>query len=188
MPTESEVLALCYRILVLGQHVASTRVLLGIEVASTMWLSDCSAGSARKTKAKMLSDLSRTRDDLGRGFCSSRSTLFVSFFQDMFPLFRVLISQRHRRSIFVLFSSIFFCICKTYLNASCQTELFGNHTEDVGKFDCFQISHILCGIPGYDHVLRVVSHQVSRHPLQRREFDLPLFTRHGGSTPRRDHV
>ena len=138
MPPESEVLALCYRIPELLQHVASTRVLLGIEVASSMWLSDSSAGSARKTKAKMLSDLSRTRDDLGRGFCSSRSTSSKT----CFPC-SCLDLPGHRRSIFVLFSSIFFCICKTYLNASCQTEIFGNHTEDVGKLDCFQISHIL---------------------------------------------
>ena len=91
----------------------------------------------------MASDLSRTRDDLGRGFCSSRSTLLVSFFQDMFPLFRVLISGDIVDPFFVLFSWFFFCSCETYLNASCLTELFGNHTEDVDKFGYFQISHIV---------------------------------------------
>ena len=141
-----------------------------------MWLSDSSAGSARKTKAKMLSDLSRTRDDLGRGFCSSRSTLFRQLLPRRVSLVPCLDIPGRRRSMFVLFSSIFFCFCKTYLNASCQTEIFGNHTEDVGKFDCFQISHILWKTRICSESLAIKCREI----LSREESLFSLFSRGTG--------
>ena len=81
-------------------------------------------------EARMLDVLSRTVSDQE----------VVSVQANQLSLFHVLVTQNFvNRCMTVPSSLIFFCSCETHLS---QVMVFGDRTEDVRKFDCFQVFHI----------------------------------------------
>ena len=74
-----------------------------------------------------------------------QTSFLVSFIQDTSSYFHALVSQNFvNHTLIVPFSLIFFSTCETYLSTSSQVLVFGSRTEDVRKFDCFELFHISC--------------------------------------------
>ena len=98
----------------------------------------------------------------------------VSFFQDISSLFHVLISQN-----FVIRSMMLdlCCTCETYLSTSSQVLAFSDRTENVQKFDRFQIVHV-------SYAQKTQTFQC--HGTITVESNIPLHNM--GSTKRSDHL
>ena len=114
----------------------------------------------------MLNDLYRTRDDLRRGFCSSMSDPFGQLLpRHVFPLFHVLISQASRRLFFVMLSSIFLSAKHTRTHRVIRNS--STITPKTSTNSAVSKSPVICVMPGYDRVHRVVNHQVSTNTLSK---------------------
>ena len=79
----------------------------------------------------------------GRGICSGGSASRSAFFRRTSSSFHVWISGNFvNRSMIMLFSLFAFRTYETYLSATCRVEVFGNRTENVRKFDRFQLIQV----------------------------------------------
>ena len=124
---------------------------------------NCLIAARARRETKMLNDLYRTRDDLGRGllfkhvkptWSASSKTCFSSVPRLDLP--------GVSSTFFVMLSSIFLSAKHTRTHRVRRNS--STITPKTSTNSAVSKSPVICVMPGYDRVHRVVNHQVSTNP------------------------